>query len=142
MRPSYDLGIIRWMFDDGILLRNELHLKLDVEVGGEVEWIRTEVVTPPGVSDPLQWHRFEVRGVSVSLPCGFPRLKLEFQTRKLESVEKLMFRNSGRRLLRVRRRQTWKRTVEPQKATVSRDGLPRAESEGAQTLESRKAPSV
>ena len=60
MRPSYDLGIIRWMFDDGILLRNELHLKLDVEVDGEVEWIRTEVVAPPGVSDPLQRHRFEV----------------------------------------------------------------------------------
>ena len=60
MRPSYDLGIIGWMFDDGILLRSELHLKLDVGVDGEVEWIPTEVVTPPGVWDPLLRHRFEV----------------------------------------------------------------------------------
>ena len=43
MRPSYDLGITHWMFDDGTLLCSELHLKLDVEVDGEVEWIRTEV---------------------------------------------------------------------------------------------------
>ena len=35
-------------------------LKLNVEVDGDVEWIRTEVVTSPGVSDPLQRHRFEV----------------------------------------------------------------------------------
>ena len=48
MRQSYDLGIVRWMFDDGILLRSELRLKLNVEVDGDVEWIRTEVVTPPG----------------------------------------------------------------------------------------------
>ena len=41
-------------------LYNESHIKLDVEDGGEVEWIRTEVVTPPGVSDPLLRHRFEV----------------------------------------------------------------------------------
>ena len=58
MRQSYDLGIVRWMFDDGILVRSEL--RLNVEVDGEVEWIRTEVVTPPGVSDPLLRHRFEV----------------------------------------------------------------------------------
>ena len=62
MRQSYDLGIVRWMFDDGILLRSELRLKLNVEVDGDVEWIRTEVVTPPGVSDPLLRHRFEVTG--------------------------------------------------------------------------------
>ena len=37
MRQSYDLGIVRWMFDDGILLRSELRLKLNVEVDGEVE---------------------------------------------------------------------------------------------------------
>ena len=43
MRPSYDLGIIRWDVRRGILFRSEFHLKLNVEVDGEVEWIRTEV---------------------------------------------------------------------------------------------------
>ena len=59
-RPSCDFGITHWMFDDGIPLRSELYLKLDVEDDGEVEWIRTEVATPPSVSDPLQRNRFKV----------------------------------------------------------------------------------
>ena len=41
-------------------LRNDFHIQLTVENGGEVEWLRTDVVTFPSVSDPIQRQGFWV----------------------------------------------------------------------------------